>query len=294
MNNVTVFRFSISIFYLVMVKIATVNLNGLNNVSKFQNVIYNFSSKNLDFICVQETHWSDEFVQSYNHLWDGAIIYSNGVSGYQGCAIFISKRYAKCYSGVFKDADGRLVGCQIELDEALIHIVCAYAPNDPTSRLKFLGTVSEKLHSLDNVVLCGDFNDVMDSYVDRSNNMQAHGRNSKLLPTFVTENCLYDIWRRKNPSKNVFTRRQLVLGSLKQSRIDYIFLTSSLLIYSIYCFISHTSLSDHSFVTLILNFDDCDRGPGLWVLNNRNLKDFEYNLLIKNLVKESNVRVQCF
>ena len=109
--------------------------------------------------------------------------------------------------------------------------------------------MSEKLQSLENVVVCGDFNDVMNSYVDRSINMQAYGRHSETLPKFVTENCLYDIWRRKNPSKNVFTRRQYVQGSLKQSRIDYIFLTSSLLIYSIYCFISHTSLSDHSFVT---------------------------------------------
>ncbi|ESO93407.1 hypothetical protein LOTGIDRAFT_161979 [Lottia gigantea] len=39
--------------------------------------------------------------------------------------------------------------------------------------------------------------------------MTAYGRVSDLLPNFILNNNLYDIWRRKNPDKREFTRQQV-------------------------------------------------------------------------------------
>ncbi|KAK6165442.1 hypothetical protein SNE40_022369 [Patella caerulea] len=268
-----------------MVKVATINVNGLTNVNKFSNLIANFQSESLDFVCVQETHWDDNFINSYKHLWSGDIYFSNSKHGFKGCALFVSKKYTENCNFAYSDDDGRYFECDVKINECAFKLICIYAPNIQKDRREFFDQIGDRIS--ENSIVCGDFNDVMNGFSDRSKNMSAYGGSTKDLFDFASTNNLFDIWRRKNPGKNTFTRQQFVQGVLKQSRLDYIFTTSSILMFISYCFISHTTASDHSFVTAILNFNNYDKGPGLWIFNNKYLKEHEYCEGVKSLISKS-------
>ena len=47
-----------------------------------------FVEKKYDIIGLQETHWKDEFIQRYKHLWNGEIIYNNYDRSAKGVAFW--------------------------------------------------------------------------------------------------------------------------------------------------------------------------------------------------------------
>ena len=66
------------LFDIMSISLASVNCNGLRNVSKLQNVFSHFQLNKFDIICLQETFWNDDFVNStVKFNWDGDIFYSN-------------------------------------------------------------------------------------------------------------------------------------------------------------------------------------------------------------------------
>lgn len=51
-------------------------------------------------------------------------------------------------------------------------------------------------------------------------------------------------------------------------------------------FYNDTSLSDHGFVSLKMDLDNVEKGPGVWILNNNFLFEDEYVSKIKDLISK--------
>ena len=67
------------LFFLItiMVIVTSWNCNGLCNINKLKMIFSLLDEKKYDIIGLQETHWVDEFIENYKHLWKGRIIYNN-------------------------------------------------------------------------------------------------------------------------------------------------------------------------------------------------------------------------
>lgn len=88
-----------------------------------------------------------------------------------------------------------------------------YMPNIETDRkVSFLG--------LGNCIIVGDFN-LKSTRLDLARGKEFKNDTSrKVFLKMMEERQLIDIWRNENPNKREYSRRQIVMGELKQSLID--------------------------------------------------------------------------
>uniref|UniRef100_A0A3B5M3J5 Endonuclease/exonuclease/phosphatase domain-containing protein n=1 Tax=Xiphophorus couchianus TaxID=32473 RepID=A0A3B5M3J5_9TELE len=110
-----------------------------------------------------------------------------------------------------------------EVSGVLINI---HAPNIDTHRKNFF--IGLRKWIVTNCIIIGDFNITL-TKSDISNNCtfsEDYSRNA--LFDIIAQNSLIDIWRLFHPGKKQFTRKQVILGKLKQSRLDLCLISSSL------------------------------------------------------------------
>lgn len=94
---------------------------------------------------------------------------------------------------------------------------------------------------------------------------------------------LFDLWRMDNPTARVFSRRQLVKSSLKQSRI-YLYLVNEKIINLTnnmnYSFLSY---GDNAAYTFSVGKQIRTKHGGTWCLNSL-LKDTKYIKMIREFI----------
>ena len=99
--------------------------------------------------------------------------------------------------------------------------------------------------------------------------------------SLINNKNLHDVWRQINPNKKQFTYKDI-------SRLDKILTSTDLLenAQRSKIFISRIK-SDHKCISVTLNFNKSDRGPGRWKLNTSILNDLTYKTKIKSLIKQT-------
>ena len=135
-------------------KFMTINVNGIGNQAKRQNVLFFLENLDCDIVFVQETHCF-EFPE-----WKGEYVASYGASNARGCAILMKRNIA----------DGRLCYVDIDINGQKIRLVCVYAPNHPTGRQRFRSDeLSALLSQTSKNIVAGDFNCVHSFASDTKN-----------------------------------------------------------------------------------------------------------------------------
>ena len=133
-------------------------------------------------------------------------------------------------------------------------------------------------------IIAGDFNTILDTQLDKIGGIKnTHPNCRKSLLDIITEHNLTDIWRLQHPDKKQYTWHSSKKPHIS-SRLDY-FLISS-------CFINNTNKSsikagyrtDHSVISMSIDFTSKPRGPGIFKLNSSLLLDNEYQTLIRNSI----------
>ncbi len=72
----------------------------------------------------------------------------------------------------------------------------------------------------------------------------------KILTEWMRNEDFVDVWREENPHKREFSRRQMVMGSLKQSRIDLCLMKREMLKYVRNVKYKFVDVSDHAVMTI--------------------------------------------
>lgn len=138
-----------------------------------------------------------------------------------------------------------------------------------------------------NVVMVGDMNvaltrlDVGGGLVFRSD------RGREALGDLMRQHGLTDVWRDRNGGVRGFSRRQIVQGVLKQSRLDLALCTGDVAWRVRDVFYKSVGFSDHDLLVVDFALSGVDRGPGLWVLNGGLLEEPGYREQVVGLLEWS-------
>ncbi|CAC5407197.1 unnamed protein product [Mytilus coruscus] len=242
------------------------------------------NSDNDETITVGETFWSDDLISSFSKYWNGKIIYSCAETQRQGVVFLISQKVENEVKYI-QSFDGRCVHIQLQQDNKLINIVNCYAPNSILERTIFFENLREKLIDMDNIILLGDMNTSMSKLDGCGKTQHTEDKSYKSINQTCENFNIYDIWRARNPTSRVFSWRRVVQNNLIQSRLDFIFIPKSFSIFVTNVYYKHNTFSDHSFVNLNIDFSEIERGPGLWIFNNKLLDDEEFVNKINKLIE---------
>ncbi|CAC5405809.1 unnamed protein product [Mytilus coruscus] len=270
-----------------MVLFVSNNCNGLRNVNKFKKYVSVINESRIDFLLLQETFWDESFVTNLSGMFEGKVFYSNSTQLRQGVAIFVSQKYKNNVAKVYNDKDGRFLHVKFEHEGSIYNIMNVYAHNVVKEKSDFFMFLDNYMQQYDNIIISGDWNTTFSKLDRASKTEHKDDIGYKTLCNLINNNNVYDIWRRRNPDCRTFSRKRVCNLDLQQSRIDYFLICRNVSQYVQYVRYKDTSFSDHAFVEMKVIFDNVERGPGVWILNNTLLDNEEYVSKVIKIIEES-------
>ena len=264
-----------------MISITSFNANGLRNLLKLEQVLF---SCNSDIICLQETCWTDSIIDNVKTKWRDLIYVNNYSERSCGVAILIKKGVVENVTHIMSDSEGRVLVIGFEYQGTMFNLINAYAPNAEMERKVFFGQLQPL--GVGNCIYVGDFNLKccrMDAVRDAK---YKYDSSRQVFLKMMKDNDLIDKWREENPSTRGFSRRQVVMGKLKQSRIDLCLVKRDIAKYIRQIQYKFTSLSDHAMLSFkIVLKDERERGGGIWCLNSSLLSEGSYREVIRKCIQ---------
>ena len=132
-----------------------------------------------------------------------------------------------------KDTNGQFIALNISYNDEQIILANIYAPNtdNPDFFINACGNI-DSFGKMDNIILCGDFNLVLDSSIDYKNYKDSnHNINSrKLLIKKMNERELMDPFRHLHGEIRKYTWKRF--SSLQRGKLDFFLTTKSLILSS--------------------------------------------------------------
>ena len=252
----------------------SLNVRGLRRKTKRKQVFSFLKREKYDIVCLQETHITDDIADEWKNEWRDGFVFCPGTSKSCGQVILLNKSIEENFTVVMSTQ--RILAVAIKIKDKPTLVCNIYAPNENTEKEIFFKELQNKIKDAhyDDIVLCGDFNCVMNNDEDIISGEKHNNNSIKELNNLVASCDLYDIWRLFNPSikeyswskKNPFIAR----------RLDYIFTSSKILDMSSECRLISVPVSDHRGCLIRLQSSDIVRGKGYWKFNNSLLKDHDY------------------
>lgn len=241
------------------------------------------------FVCLQETHcvsedefssWLADATRNGLNKLNYRVLSSPGTSRSSGVAILYQLDLHVVHS--FKDQTGRLLCVEFECADFSVQICNVYAPNKKAAVSEFFESLHAVLDPDTPIVLCGDFNTVVDSKLDRfgcnPDSVWAYNWSTSLTNLMSTYD-LHDVWRVRHPDEQSFTWKRP--NGQQGSRLDMFWASSFLMSLVVRVDILPFFRSDHSYVYLELDpRSTVPRGQGLWKLNTNHLGDPDFAKLV--------------
>ena len=278
-------------------KVATFNCRGLLNRNKRRALFLKFQKESFDFVSLQETHILNiNILNEIKTQWSGPMHISPGTGRGKGLITLFNKKYLDNeVEEVFKT--DRILASSFSLDSEKILIINIYAPCENADKSMFFDSLSTVLDTnlkellQGHIILLGDLN-ISKEPVDVISGLQHSDTIRRSLNTFINKLSLVDAWRIVNPEEKSFTwckscRRPPVGWCNSARRLDYIFVSESLVPCIKSSLIHNFGFSDHRAVVLNLEFSSFKFGRGLFKLNAELLKDINYCKIITNEINDT-------
>ena len=266
--------------------ICSLNCRGLGEEKKRRDLFHYLRSQNYSFYFLQETHFQTNLEERIRSEWGSGIYFSSFTSNSKGVAILINNNVEYKIMEEIKDINGQLLLLHIKMFDKEFLLGNIYGPNnDSPNFFEELQENIEKVGIIDNLILAGDWNLVQNFEIDcdnyrRQNNIEACRKVNDMITTLD----LVDIWRARNLDKRRYTWRRT--NPFQQSRLDY-FLVSDLLVPIISDADIKTGYrTDHSLVTLTIEFDKDENRKQFWKFNASLLSDIDYVQQINELIEQ--------
>ncbi len=264
--------------------ILSLNVNGLNSAVKRTRVLEYLHRKSISCALIQETHLKQSDVARFQNKYYKLIAFSCAQNKTKGVLILVNRKLNLTVEHIGSDEKGRFVFIRCKIYNNRLALVSIYGPNETDSA--FLTQISKTLlEEIDcPLVVGGDFNAVINPVLDKSQSDTTANPSSKLLNKFISELNLIDLWRIQNTKAKDFTffsNRHKTF-----SRIDYIFLSPSLISSNSSISILPILLSDHSAVLCSVPLSDVKAKSPRWRFNISLLSNQTFITSLKEYVKD--------
>ena len=232
--------------------ILSLNINGLNENKKRNNLFEKLSNKNIDIILLQDTHSTKQITEKWQKEWPGKSFWNSGeITKSSGVAILTKNNLKIQINTINQDKQGRILSLNLTFEKQNYQILNIYAPTRNSEKLKFYKHLHKYIAINDNIILGGDFNNVEDLLLDRrgGNPNNTHLLGMQYLQKIKQKYNLTDIWRKQNPDKQLFTFHNN--NQLIHSRLDRIYIPKNQKIINVN--IIPNNLSDHDAMQVIIS-----------------------------------------
>ena len=257
------------------------NYQGLQKLDKRRDVLSYFKERNVNILCLQDTHEIDSDIQTVKEIW-GNNCYIHGVkTNSRGVAILFEYKVLE----VNKDTQGNYLHLLLKLNSMTLILITVYAPNnDDPAFFNELQNILEN-YKVDYSVICDDFNLFVNPHKDTHNYKHINNPNAcKTVLDMISQFDLFDIYRYPNPNKHRFTWQKR--RPLKQARLGFL---SNLKHYAdliTNCDIKAGYRSEHSLIEMDILLDCFRKHKGVWKFNNSLLSNIKYLDLINKTIQQ--------
>ena len=230
--------------------IITLNVNGLNALTKRHRLAEWIQKQDPYICCLQETHFRPRDTYRLKVKGRKKIFHANGDLKKAGAAILISDKIDFKIKNVTRDKEGHYIMIKGSIQEEDITIVNTYAPNigAPQYIRQLLTAIKEEIDT--NTIVVGDFNTSL-TPMDRSPKQKINKETQTLNDT-IDKIDLIGIYRTLDPKTADYTFLSSARGTF--SRTDHILgHTSSLSKFKKIEIIS-SIFSDHNTMRLEMNY----------------------------------------
>lgn len=265
--------------------ILSLNCRGLNDYKKRIDVFNFLKDQKHHIYCLQDTHFTKKQEKAIYAQWSGECLFSFSKSNARGVAILFNKNLEYEIHKKINDDIGNFIALDVTIEKNRLTLVNLYGPNNDNP--DFYEKVFETIDGLNNdkYIICGDFNLVLNPEIDYYNYKRINNKKAREnLLKHITERLLIDPFRDFFPSVKRYTWRRC--NPVQQARLDFFLVTEDLVPNIKNCEIQSSYKSDHSFITLNINFSDISHGKGLWKHNNALLNDVDYIASINKKIND--------
>ena len=256
------------------IKVVSLNCRGLNGTEKRRDVINFLRESDGDIFCLQDVHIPENQQVYFKTLWGGEVFFSSFWSDRRGVCIMFKSHLDISVSSTFRDAEGNLLIAQFTLLDKLVTLINIYGPNDDNPH--FYNDLNAQLDNMlegDMIIVCGDFNLVMDHGKDTRYYVAEHNKNAQMaVKNLIAQHDLVDVWRNFHPNERGYTWTRP--EPFRQARLDMCFTSRDTLGQVTQCNIVPGYRTDHDRVVIHFIFGHERRGPGVWKIQHKLLERY--------------------
>ena len=252
------------------IAVLSANCQVLRSYEKRIDVLSYLKDTNVSVVCLKDTHLLEKDRSSIRQIWPDCYINSSKKNSC-GVITLLNSNFQYEILDTFQDDEGNILQLLMNFGSFKLNLINIYAPNRDNPN--FFSKISElaQNENADHVMICGDFNLVLDPLIDCHNysNINNPRARHKVLQ-MINDLDLTDSFRQLNNNVRRYSRRKK--NPVKHGRLDY-FLTSHTMIDMIdSCDIKPSYRSDHSIIEINLTISNFVIGRGTWKINNSLLK----------------------
>ena len=260
------------------------NVQGLGDKAKRKDVLNFLKSKRYSICMLQDTHFTENEEVYIRSQWGYECYFSNHNSQSRGVATFINNNFDCKVINVEKDTNGNLLILNCKFGEKNVTLFNIYGPNRDNP--EFYQNIHEKMSQYEDslFILGGDFNLILNPEIDTFNYVNVNNPNARIsVLNLMIENDLIDCWRENNLEKHEYT--WFKKNPVKKARLDFFLISENLFTDVIETKILPGYRTDHSCISLSIQFGKFTKGVSYWKFNNSLLKDQIYVQEIKKVIK---------
>uniref|UniRef100_A0AAQ4NYG1 Endonuclease/exonuclease/phosphatase domain-containing protein n=1 Tax=Gasterosteus aculeatus aculeatus TaxID=481459 RepID=A0AAQ4NYG1_GASAC len=164
--------------------------------------------------------------------------------------IFLKKNLKIGQMSVIQANDGKCIIIEVLVNDDIFRFINIHAPNVEDDRKKCFMDLNWWINN--KTIIIGDFNVVLSSRDSSRNNAYKNDSSRTVLKNIISGSNLINAWRELHPNTRGFSRRQIVRGRLKQSRIDLALEASGMIRQSYDIEYIFSTWSDHAQIQLKL------------------------------------------
>ena len=201
------------------------NVRGLANPFKRKDVFNWLRQKKYSIYCLQDIHIDEKNKENFEKDWGSRLFFSSKSSKSRGVAVLFSDESTYEVKNIEKDDNGNMIMLDLETNSLNFTLCVVYGPNKDNP--DFYESIKRRIKQRDNtpVVICGDWNLVLNQAKDTHGYIHVNNPKSKAYVQHMMEELeLIDTWRSENENIKKYTwfsgKRPL-----KMARLDFFLVT---------------------------------------------------------------------